>query len=103
MIEFIEETVNQRCVCKSNKMQSNIIIEKELGGFIFFIVKVEKGVVPQELNGRYSSMLKAKKAIEIYLRDKKETVTTRRENFGKKFEQRKKVKDAAELNSKNSK
>lgn len=103
MTEFIEETVNQRCVCKSNKMQSNIIIEKELGGFIFFIVKVEKGVVPQELNGRYSSMLKAKKAIEIYLRDKKETVTTRRENFGKKFEQRKKVKDAAELNSKNSK
>jgi|TARA_R110000803_G_scaffold28049_2_gene65221 hypothetical protein len=102
MIEFIEETVNQRCVCKSNKMQSNIIIEKELGGFIFFVVKVEKGVVPQELNGRYSSMLKAKKAIEIYLRDKKETVTTRRENFGKEFEQRKKVKDAAKLNSKNS-
>ena len=47
-------------------------------------------------------MLKAKKAIEIYLRDKKETVTTRRENFGKEFEQRKKVKDAAKLNSKNS-
>jgi|TARA_R110000803_G_scaffold41076_6_gene88474 aminoglycoside phosphotransferase (APT) family kinase protein len=102
MTEFIEETVNQRCVCKSNKMQSNIIIEKELGGFIFFVVKVEKGSVPKELNGRYSSMIKAKKAVGDYLKDKRETSTTRRENFGKEFDERKKVKDAAELKSKDS-
>lgn len=102
MVEFIEDTANQHCICKTDKLKCNIIIEKEIGGFRFFIIKVDAGQVPKELSGRYSSMPEAKKAVGNYLRNKKESKTVRRDNFAKKFDERKKVKDATELKPKDS-
>jgi hypothetical protein len=102
MVEFIEDTVNQRCVCKSDKLVSDIIIEKSQDGFIFFEVKFEKGQVPAELSGKYSSIRSAMKAVEGYLLKKKESVAARRENFAKEREERKK-QDASENNTKGSK
>lgn len=102
MLEFIDDTANQRCVCKSDKMATNLIIEKELGGFIFFIVKVEVGTVPNQLNGRYSSIAEAKKAVTKYLHNKRETQAVRRENFSKERQQRKAVENGPKLNTKDS-
>lgn len=102
VVEFIEDTVNQRCVCKSDKLVSDIIIEKSQDGFIFFEVKMTKGQVPTELSGKYSSIRSAKKAVESYLQNKKESVAARRENFAKEREERKK-RDASENNTKGSK
>jgi hypothetical protein len=42
-------------------------------------------------------MPSAKEAVAQYFRTKKETPTARRENFGREFDARKKVKDAAKL------
>jgi hypothetical protein len=83
-------------------MTTNLIIEKELGGFIFFIVKVEKGLVPKELNGRYSSIAEGKKAVTRYLHNKRETATVRRDNFSKQREQRKAIEDGAKLKPEDS-
>ncbi len=102
MVKFEEDTVNQRCVCKSDKLVSNILIEKSQDGFIFFEVKFEKGVVPAELSGKYSSIKQAKKSVEKYLNSKKETTAARRENFSKAREERKKQKDGSENNTKGS-
>jgi len=44
-------------------------------------------------------MPSAKAAVAQYFRTKKETPTARRENFGREFDARKKVKDAAKSNS----
>jgi hypothetical protein len=55
--------------------------------------------LPEELKGRFSNMPSAKAAVAQYFRTKKETPTARRENFGKEYEARKKVKDAAKSNS----
>lgn len=88
-VEFIEDTVNQRCVVKSDKMVKDIIIQKDRSGFIFFEVKFEAGQVPQELSGKYSSMLRAKEAVASYLNNMKETLAARRENFAKEREERK--------------
>ncbi len=102
MVEFIDDNRNQRSVGKSDKMVSDIIIEKSQDGFIFFEVKFEKGAVPSELSGKYSNIKSAKKAVEKYLNSKKETKAARREYFNKAREERKK-QDASENNTKGSK
>lgn len=101
MIEFDEDTANQRCVVTSDKLVTKIIIEKSKDGFIFFDVKMEAGTIPAELSGRYSSLKTAKKAVETYLRNKKESTAARRENFAKAREERKK-QNASENNAKGS-
>ena len=101
-MEFIEDPATQTCVCKSEKMVSPLTIRKSLGGYIFFEVTTEKGSLPEELKGKYSSMAKAKVAVDKYFRTKKETVAARRENFHQEREERKKVKDAAKSKSEDS-
>lgn len=103
MIEFDHDTQNQRCVCKTDKLTTNIIIEKEVGGFRFFIIKFESGSVPQELSGRYTSILKAQSGVEKYLRNKPQSVSARRKEFGDDYEKRKKARDASKSKSKSSK
>ena len=101
MIEFIEDTAKQRCVCKTSKLNTDIIIQKSNDGFIFFEIKFTKGSPPAELSGHYSSILKAKEAVEHYLNNRKETPTVRRDNFSKARQERKK-QDAAEIKSEGS-
>lgn len=89
MLEFIEDTVNQRCICKSDKLVTDVIIEKSNDGFIFFEINFSKGVRPDQLSGKYSSIKEAKKALVKYLGNKKESKAARRENFAKEREERK--------------
>lgn len=103
MLEFTHDTENQRCVCKTDKLTTNIIIEKEVGGYRFFVIKFEKGPIPQELSGRYTSIPKAQAGVEKYLRNKPQSVSARRKEFGEDYEKRKKAKDAAKSESKSSK
>ena len=101
MIEFIEDTAKQRCVCKTDKIKTDIIIQKSNDGFIFFEIKFTTGSPPAELSGHYSSILKAKAAVEHHLNNRKETPTVRRDNFSKARQERKK-QDGAEIKSKGS-
>lgn len=103
MVEFIHDTSNQRCVCKTDKLTTDITIEKELGGYSFFIIKFEKGAVPRELSGRYTSIPKAQAGVEKYLRNKPQSVSARRKEFGDDYEKRKKARDASKSKSKISK
>jgi len=103
MIEFIHDTENQRCVCKTKKLTTDIIIEKETGGYRFFVIKFQVGSVPQELSGRYTSIQKAQAGVEKYLRNKPQSASVRRKEFGEDYEKRKKAKDAAKSESKSSK
>jgi hypothetical protein len=102
MLEFIDDRPNQTSVCKSDKMTTDIIIQKSQDGYIFFEIKFEKGSVPAELAGRYTNIPNAKKAVTKYLAKKKETKAARRESFNKAREERKK-KDGSENITKGSK
>tara|TARA_R110000796_G_scaffold26162_1_gene72976 strand:+ start:9133 stop:9441 length:309 start_codon:yes stop_codon:yes gene_type:complete len=102
MIEFIEDAPNQKCICKTDKMLSDIIINKQPGNYQFFIIKFEQGLVPQELAGRYSSIKKAQIAVENYLKNKSKSNAVLRKEYSKDFEIRKKVRDASEPESKSS-
>ena len=81
MIDIETDTVNQRCVIKSDKMVSEIYVQKEESGYSFFRVRFEKGSVPSELSGRYSSLNKGKEAVEYYLRNKVKTKTVQRNEY----------------------
>ena len=83
MIEYDHDTANQHCVCKSDKLLTDVLIEKEIGGFKFFKIRFEKGQTPSELSGRYTSVLNAQRHLERYLR-------------GRPVSKRKLVKDRAD-------
>ncbi len=68
MIKYDHDTANQYCVCKSDKLLTDVIIEKEAGGYRFFTLRYTKGKTPQELSGRYSTISSAQSHLEKYLR-----------------------------------
>ena len=84
MTEFIEDTVNQTCICKSSKLVTDILIKKSDDGFT-------KGSVPKELSGKYSSINKAKEAVTVYLNRKNDTVAAKNVYFAKSLEERKEL------------
>jgi hypothetical protein len=96
MIDIETDTVNQRCVIKSDKMLSEIYVHKEESGYSFFKVKFEKGSVPSELSGRYSSLDKGKEAVEHYLRNKVKTKTVQRNEYA---DQREKERNGSKSKS----
>ena len=100
MIDIETDTVNQRCVIKSDKMVSEIYVQKEESGYSFFRVRFEKGSVPSELSGRYSSLNKGKEAVEYYLRNKVKTKTVQRNEYA---DQREKDRNGSKHKSESSK
>ena len=100
MIDIETDTVNQRCVIKSDKMVSEIYVQKEESGYSFFRVRFEKGSVPSELSGRYSSLNKGKEAVEYYLRNKVKTKTVQRNEYA---DQREKERNGSKHKSERSK
>lgn len=94
LVEFEEYPEKQICICRCpEKMLTALTIQKDRSGFIFFEIVTEKGPTPAELSGSYSSIPKAKEAVEHYIRNMKETIGARRENFAKEREERKALKD----------
>lgn len=103
LVEFEEYPDKQICICRCpEKMLTALTIQKDRSGFIFFEIVAEKGPTPAELSGSYSSIPRAKEAVEHYLRNKKETIGARRENFAKEREERKALKDAPKSDSEGS-
>ena len=99
MIDIETDTVNQHCVIKSDKMVSAIYVSKEESGYSFFRVSFEKGTVPKELSGRYSSLQKGKEAVEHYLRNKVKTKTVQRNEYA---DQREMERNASKSKSESS-
>jgi rRNA processing protein Krr1/Pno1 len=97
-INYDSKTLKATC---PEKLTTPIHVRKSLDGFIFFEVHVEKGKVPGELSGKYTSLDSAKKAIQVYLNGITPSKTVRREAFGKDYEERKK-RNATESNTKGS-
>jgi len=101
MIEYEHSTENQYCVCTSDKLVSKIYIEKEAGGFKFFVIRYENGTLPNKLSGRYSSIPAAQRAIENYLRNQPPSKTLRRNENAEA--RRKRKLDGSKSNSESSK
>jgi len=97
-INYDSKTLKATC---PEKLTTPIHVRKSIDGFIFFEVHVEKGKVPGELSGKYTSLDSAKKAIQVYLNGITPSKTVRREAFGKDYEERKK-RNATESNTKGS-
>lgn len=97
-IDYDKKTLKATC---PTKLSTPIHVRKSPGGYIFFEVHVEKGKVPRDLSGKYTSLDKAKRAIQDYLNKATPSKAVRREAFGKDYEERKK-RNATESNAKSS-
>jgi hypothetical protein len=86
MIDIETDTVNQYCVIRSDKMLSEVYVEKEESGYAFFRIRFEKGSVPEELSGRYTSLEKGKQAVENYIWSRKKTKAVLRNEYADKRE-----------------
>ena len=99
MLEYDHDTTNQSCVCRTDKMLSEIYIEKEVGGYRFFLFRFEKGTVPHVLSGRYTSIKDAQIALERYLRNKP---VSKRKRVKERADKREKERNAAKTESEDS-
>ena len=99
MVEYELYRDKQMCVCTTDKLKTKVIIQKSKGGNIFFEFFFEKGNLPKELSGRYTSIRKAQQALEKYLRTKPKSKTVLRDE---RAELREKERNAAKSESKGS-
>ena len=82
---------------ESVKHKTDFIVGK-LRSQMFFTIRTSKGLPPNELAGRYSSLEKAVEAVDHYVRTAKETFAVRSDKLHEERQQRK----HAEPNTKNS-
>lgn len=99
MVEFEEYPDKKYCICRSDKMKTNLTIRKDRSGFIFYEIVTEKGPIPEELSGKYSSMEKAKLAVTQFISNRKETQAAKSEFLAQEREKRK-AKDGSVVQSK---
>lgn len=99
MIIYDHDTANQYCVCKSDKLLTEVYIEKEIGGYKFFQIRYEKGKVPHELSGRYTSIQAAQRDLERYLKGKPVSKTKQVREYA---DRREKERNAAKSESEGS-
>ena len=81
---------------ESTKHKTDFIIGK-LRSQMFFSIKTNKGTLPNELSGKYSSLEKAVEAVEHYVKTAKETFAVKSDRLHEDRQQRK----HAESQSKN--
>ena len=100
MVEYEEYPEQQLCICTTPKFKTKIYIQKSLGGGnIFFEFKFDKGKIPQELSGRYTSIKKAQIGLEAYLRKQPKSKTVLRDE---RADKREKERNAAKSESEGS-
>lgn len=74
---------------KSPKFKQTFTVRKSNNGFSFFEVAVQKGKVPKEIGGTYTTLYKAQDALLSYIDRSKESLITRRD---KTYEENHKAK-----------
>lgn len=99
MVEVeLDYTQHLATIVNPDKTKTVFKVVKQPGGFIFYEVEVSKGIVPQELSGRYSSLDEGIKAVSRYIELKPKTNAVKRQYF--KDAREKREQDASKSESK---
>ncbi len=81
-VERIERTDwmgSPEVVIKTSKNKGEYTISKSNTGFVFYHIKVSKGPLPASLQGQFSRLKFAEKALMEHLRTSKKTISVRRD------------------------
>lgn len=87
---------NRATVFDPDKVLSKLHVTRAPGGYIFFQVQTEKGKLPQELSGKYSSLHNGISAVETYLNNRPKSRGKRSKEYLAGLEERIEKKHAAE-------
>lgn len=92
-VEFIPDRANDDkprvLIWDEEKFNHKFEVKPAIGGWVFYVVGVTDGPVPQKLSGKYSRMSYAVKAVEDYINDAKPTKSVKRDQWNKAREKRK--------------
>lgn len=102
MVHFEVDLLNQSCRCTFDKTKGVLIIRPANDGSALFRIDVSVGKIPKVLSGRYTSLNKAKEAVEEYNRTLKESTIAKAENIRKERTLRKEGQNASVSKSENS-
>lgn len=85
-IKEVVATMNAtpKTVISSPKHKSDFTVKQCVGGFIFYEVSLDKGILPKELSGQYTSMKDGVKAVVKYIENAKMTNAAKSEYFKEK-------------------
>lgn len=100
MVDVEYDYVQNRALVKDETKQiTSLRVVKSLGGFIFYHVEVEKGKVPSELTGKFSSLQAGVKACAHYLEHRAKSQQLKRKTYRDGLEKRIEKKNAAKSNT----
>lgn len=77
MVDVEEFPEEQKAIVGSDKRVEKYIIEPDNRGYGFFVFKSNKGPLPEELSGRYTSIKKAVASFEQFERTTKQSPASR--------------------------
>lgn len=101
-VKLIKSEDGQEIKVHSDKTEKALVVYKPQDGFKFYAVKYENGAqVPQELNGRWTGIDGALKAVTRHLELKKPTPRKAVNDRSKARKADKEKLDASELHSEN--
>ncbi len=90
-VNFEEDLESLTITATSDKMVKKLFIKRSDDSYAFYKIYTEIGQAPDALSGRFTSTEKAKEAILLWDRTKKETQAVKN-NF---YAEQKKLRDAA--------
>lgn len=79
VVEELDDFGKPQLTFSSPKFSAKFVVQKETNGYPFFKVLMTKGQVPSTLKGSFSSLEKAREAVELYINGAKESLTVRRD------------------------
>jgi hypothetical protein len=101
-VKLVKSKDGQEIKVYSNKTEKALVVYKPQDGFKFYAVKYENGAqVPSELNGQWTGVEGALKAVTSHLALKKPTPRKAVNDRSKARKADKEKLDASELNSEN--
>lgn len=88
--EEVVSSLNEspKTIISSDKYVGKFVVEKAIGGFIFYQVHLTKGAMPPQLKGNYTSMKSAVDSVREFLRTAKDTRQATQKYFREKSAKR---------------
>lgn len=77
--ESLDEFGKPTLLICTPKFKADFIVKKSNDGFSFFQIVTNKGRVPKELSGFYTTLYNAKDSVLSYINKSKESATVRRD------------------------
>lgn len=97
MVDVEEFPDLKYAVLATDKRAEKFILEKDKSGYAHFVFRVSKGLVPEQLQGKYTSLRKGIEAFKSFEATTKQSDAMRQKEL-QEFREKRRAKPTAESN-----